>query len=389
MRSKNIVSTLVILCVGILIGIGTNTIFLSTLLPRQVVPIETPTIEPTATPAVLDNMTYPSASDLVSDIYDKVSPSVVHIISRTQTVSRFYGVSAREGTGTGFVFDDAGHIVTNYHVIDGANEIDVILAGGESVPADVVGYDQYYDLAVLQISTDILSAEPLTLVDTSQLRVGQPVMAIGNPFGLERTLTTGIISALGRQLQTENGALIGEAIQTDAAINPGNSGGPLLDVEGRVIGVNTAINSPSGGSVGIGFAVPASVVARVIPRLIEDGTYAHPYLAVQVIELGTEVSPPENGPTQGLLVVDIQSGSQTSQSDIQTADVQVRRGRYVFTGGDIITGVNDKPIHSKDDLLITIDNEHRPGDEITLTVQRSVDGEWQEYTIPVTLDERS
>lgn len=387
MKLRHSFTSIVILFIGILIGIVTNSILFTTVFPQRI-STNPATTSFNSTPNVLDNMAYPSASDLVSDIYDEVNPSVVHIISRTETYSRFYGVSAQEGTGTGFVYDDAGHIVTNFHVIDGATEIDIILDGGEAVPAQVVGYDRYYDLAVLQIPTDILAAKPLTLVDTANLRVGQPVMAIGNPFGLERTLTTGIISALGRQLETEQGALIGEAIQTDAAINPGNSGGPLLDVDGNVIGVNTAINSPSGGSVGIGFAVPASVVARVIPELINNGRYVHPYLAVQVIELGTEVAPPENGPTRGLLAVDVLRGSRTARADIRTAEVRLSRGRYIFTGGDIITAVGEQPVYSKDDLLLAIDSGYRPGDEITLTVQRLVDHQWQEYAVPVRLDER-
>ena len=171
------------------------------------------------------------SDNLISDLYDAVNPSVVHIISRSQTMNYFNGVTAREGTGTGFVFDNDGHIVTNYHVIEGANEVDIILADGQAIPAEIVGSDRYYDLAVLKISPRVLAAPPLVVGDSETLRVGQTVIAIDNPFGLESTLTTGVISALGRQLETEQGALIGGAIQTDAAINPGNSGGPLLNTE--------------------------------------------------------------------------------------------------------------------------------------------------------------
>src|SRR5690606_9522288 len=202
------------------------------------------------------------------NLYERVSPSVVHIISRTQTLSPFFGMRAREGTGSGFFYDTQGHIVTNYHVIERAFEVDVVLVTGDSVPAQIVGVDPYNDLAVLKVDAPADVTVPLEMGDSDALRVGQTVVAIGNPFGLERTLTVGIVSALGRRLETEAGALVGQAIQTDAAINPGNSGGPLLDTRGRVIGVNTAINSPTGASVGIGFAVPASVIKRVVPELI-------------------------------------------------------------------------------------------------------------------------
>ncbi|MFO7322885.1 MAG: trypsin-like peptidase domain-containing protein [Chloroflexota bacterium] len=329
------------------------------------------------------------ADNVISDLYQRVSPSVVHIISRQATINPFYGITAREGTGTGFVYDDAGHIVTNFHVIEGSTEIDIILDDGEAAPVQVVGFDRYYDLAVLYVDPALLNAPPLPLGDMETLRVGQTVLAIGNPFGLDRTLTTGVISALGRRLETSEGALIGEAIQTDAAINPGNSGGPLLDIAGNVIGVNTAINSPTGGSVGIGFAVPASVVARVVPELIAHGQYNHPLLAVQVFELGTEVTAPENGPARGLLVVDIIAGSGAAASDLQAAQVSVVRRRYVFRGGDIITAVDGVPVRRRDDLLITIDSNYKPGDVVTLTVQRMArDGTWQELLIPVRLDQQ-
>jgi S1-C subfamily serine protease len=192
--------------------------------------------------------------------------------SRQETINQFYGITTREGTGTGFVFDDAGYIVTNYHVIEGATEIDIILADGEAVPAQLAGYDRYYDLAVLRIPPESLNVEAPALDDTDHCASVSPLLLLANPFGLERTLTTGVISALGRRLETEQGALVREAIQTDVAINPGNSGGPLLNIQGQVIGINTAINTPSGGSIGIVFAVPASVLARVVPDLIMYGS---------------------------------------------------------------------------------------------------------------------
>jgi S1-C subfamily serine protease len=355
--------------------------------PKFAEAASTPTPQPVdLSRAIADVM---SMDAVISNLYEQVSTSVVHVISRRQLFSPFYGVTAREGTGTGFVFDENGHIVTNFHVIDNATEVDVVLANGEAAPARLVGYDQYYDLAILRIEPDQLNAAPLSLGDSTTLRVGQTVVAIGNPFGLERTLTTGVISALGRRLETEQGALIGEAIQTDAAINPGNSGGPLLNIHGQVIGVNTAINSPSGGSVGIGFAVPSSVLMRVVPELIENGRYDHPLLAVQVVELGTEINALESGPAHGLLVIEVGFGSSAAASDLRTATVSVRRGRYIFSGGDIITAVNGEQVRSRDDLWIAIDSKYRPGDEVVLTVMRMEnDGVWREHSIPVRLDRR-
>lgn len=390
-RSASLV--LIVFVVGLVAGGGAVLLALPPFTPavQQAEPLPTSTPLPTLPPIAGDTSVAEvrRTDQVISDLYARLSPSVVHIISRQERISPFYGITAREGTGTGFVFDHNGHIVTNFHVIEGANEIDIILTDGEAVPAEVVGVDRYYDLAVLRIAPELLGVQPLPLGDTQSLRVGQSVIAIGNPFGLESTLTTGVISALGRRLETEQGALIGEAIQTDAAINPGNSGGPLLDVQGRVIGINTAINSPTGASVGIGFAVPSSVLARVVPELIEHGRYEHPWLAVRVVELGTEVTAPDEGPTRGLLVIDVSQNSGAAASSLRTADVSARRGRYIFTGGDIITAVDGDPVRSRDDLLIAIDSRYRPGDEVALTVQRLDDGEWREVTVSVRLDERS
>jgi len=311
-----------------------------------------------------------AADQVIISLYEQVSPSVVHIISRTQVQTLFSGVTNREGTGSGFVFDSEGHIVTNYHVIESADELDVLLANGESVPAQVVGVDPYYDLAVLRVIGVQELPPPLGLGDSDTLRVGQTVIAIGNPFGLERTLTTGTVSALGRRLETENGALVGQAIQTDAAINPGNSGGPLLDTRGLVVGINTAISSPSGGSVGIGFAVPSSVIARVVPALIADGHYDHPDLGVRVVELGSEVTPPKDTPQTGLLIIELVSGGAADQAGLRPAQMIRQRGRVFFQGGDIITALDGQAVISRDDMLIYLDEHYRPGDTVLLTVFR-------------------
>lgn len=339
-------------------------------------PVEVPTAIP------VEQMTSViSEEDSIINIYERVSPSVVHVISREEVYSYFYGVTSREGTGSGFVYDENGYIITNNHVIEDATSIDVILASGETYPAEVVGTDQYYDLAVLKIDAPDAQLAPLDLGDSKATKVGQTVLAIGNPFGLERTLTTGTISALGRRIETESGALIGEAIQTDAAINPGNSGGPLLNIQGQVIGINTAINTTTGGSVGIGFAVPSNVVRRVVPELIASGFYSHPDLGIAVLELGTEISTEETDPKTGLLIIQVDSGGPADDAGIQATEITQQRRRYYFSGGDIIIAAGEEEMISRSDLQVFLDTNLKPGDQILLTIVR--DGE--EMQIPVVL----
>lgn len=344
-----------------------------------VTPIPTATLLPDSIYSEMD-----ARDQVLINLYDRISPSVVHIISRQQNLNPFFGTYSSEGTGSGFFIDTEGHILTNNHVVADASEIDVILANGDSVSADLVGVDRENDLAVLKIDISGESAVPLEYGDSSEIKVGQTVVAIGNPFGLDRTLTTGIVSALGRRLQTSQGALVGQAIQTDAAINPGNSGGPLLDMRGRVIGINTAINSPTGGSVGIGFAVPVDVIKRVVPELIANGKYPHPDMGVQVAELGTEVTPGSNSVSRGLLIVDVAANGPASQAGLQAAQVSARRGRYVFSGGDIIVAINGQPMFSRDDMLIYLEDHFRPGDTITVSVVRN----GQPQDLSVTLSAR-
>ncbi len=320
---------------------------------------------------------------LISEIYDRVSPSVVHITSRTQVVDFFRGVVPQEGTGSGFIYDTQGHIVTNWHVIENANEIEVLLADGTSLAAQVVGADSYYDLAVLQVDANKVNAAPIPLSISGMLRVGQRVLAIGNPFGLDRTLTTGVISALGRTIESASGLLVGNVIQTDAAINPGNSGGPLLNSRGEVIGINTSIRSPSGGSVGIGFAVPIDIINRVLPALLAEGRYRHPSLGIQVGELGYQIRPSESGPQHGLLIVGLTRGGPADNAGLQAAEVRQQGFRRYFVGGDIITAVNGQPISTRDELTLFLENNTRPGDTVTVTIYR--DGE--QMDVPVVVGE--
>lgn len=360
--------------------------------PRVIVVTATPHPVPTVTPAAL-----PSLSDLNSiewlaeqlfvALYEQASPSVVHITTRTQVFDFFRGVVPNEGTGSGFFFDDQGHIVTNHHVVEGADEIEVVLADGTRTSARVIGADAYSDLAVLR--ADNLSPEqvkPLPIGSTKNLKVGMRVLAIGNPFGLDRTLTTGVISALGRTIEREGQAALGEVIQTDAAINPGNSGGPLLNLRGEVIGVNTSIRSPSGGSVGIGFAVPADTVKRVVPELIAKGRYDHPWLGLTAYEITPDLARALQLPVErGLLIAQLQPGGAADRAGVRGATQQLRvRGGYLLIGGDILTAVDDRPIATRDQLTIYLENNKRVGETVTLSLIR--DG--QPITLTATLAAR-
>ncbi|MCZ7543454.1 MAG: trypsin-like peptidase domain-containing protein [Anaerolineae bacterium] len=320
----------------------------------------------------------------IINVYQQVSQSVVHITTHAVAVDFWRGMVPREGTGSGFILDTEGHIVTNWHVVRNAEQIEVILVDGAAYDAQLVGSDDYYDLAVLKIIAK-QPLVPVTLGDSQNLQVGQRVIAIGNPFGLDRTLTAGVISALERTIESASGLQVGEAIQTDAAINPGNSGGPLLDARGRVIGVNTSIQSPSGGSVGIGFAVPVNTVRRVVPVLIAQGRYPHPDLGLTLWELGYEVRPNESGPQRGLLVVGVAQNSGAARAGLRPAER--RRGSFgqvVLVGGDIITGIDGVPVTNRDELTLYLEGNKRPGDTVTLTLVRDN----QEIAVEVSLTER-
>lgn len=343
-----------------------------------IVVVATPTALPAQTGQEID-----IAELRIINVYGRVSPSVVHITSRAEVYDFWRGVVPSEGSGSGFVFDQDGDIVTNYHVIEDATEIEVLLADGTAYPAELVGADEFNDLAVVRIEAPAELLVPVQIGQTSNLRVGQRTIAIGNPFGLDQTLTTGVVSALGRTIETENGQALGEVIQTDAAINPGNSGGPLLDTDGRLIGVNTAIQSPSGGSVGIGFAIPAETVMRVVPELVSRGYYPHPWVGFTSYELTYELTPSESGPEHGLLVVGVAAGGPADRAGLRPAEAQRSGRRIVFNGGDIVVAVDREPIRSRDELTIYLENRTRVGDSVDLTVIR--DGETM--TITVVLDE--
>jgi S1-C subfamily serine protease len=325
-------------------------------------------------------------------IYDAASPAVVNVTNRSYVTYRWMGTVPEEGTGSGFVYDTQGHIITNYHVIEDADELLVTLANGQVYAADVVGADPTNDLAVIHVDAGQDLPEPLTLGDSDGLKVGQSVLAIGNPYGLQQTLTTGVVSALGRVIESpENDQFIGEAIQTDAAINPGNSGGPLLDLQGHVIGVNSQIISPSGASAGIGFAVSANTVRRVVPQLIEHGAYAHPWLGADMIPLNSSLvtvlrdAGVDLAVDSGLLVLDTAARGPAQRAGVQAGDRWLRLGRYQLpVGGDIIVAIDGVPTADLETLTVYLETETSIGDTVELTINRSS----QEVTLPVVLGEQ-
>ena len=296
-------------------------------------------------------------------VFQETSPSVVYITSIEVRRSLFslnvYEIP--QGTGSGFVWDREGRIVTNYHVIGDASRVEVSLGDDSVYKGILVGAAPDKDIAVLQISAPAEELKPIPMGDSESLQVGQKVFAIGNPFGLDHTITSGIVSALDREITAVTGRTIQGVIQTDAAINPGNSGGPLLDSSGRLIGVNTAIYSPSGASAGIGFAVPVDVVNRVVPEIIRHGKVIRPGIGVNLaserIASRLEI--------QGLLVINVQPGSSADKAGIR--ETRQVRGKIIL--GDIILALNGVPVETYDDLRDELER-YQVGDEVTLIIQR-------------------
>lgn len=301
------------------------------------------------------------------DLFERSKDSVVYITTQQRVMDPWSRnvFSVPQGTGTGFVWDDKGHLVTNYHVIDKASEARIRLADGRELQAKLVGASPNHDLAVLKISVDSNHPPALPIGSSHDLKVGQKVLAIGNPFGLDMTLTTGIVSALDRSLTEENGTVIEHLIQTDAAINPGNSGGPLLDSSGRLMGINTAIYSPSGASSGVGFAVPVDTVNRVVPELIARGKYARPTLGIRVDE-GLNKAVLRQLGVQGVLVLSVNPGSPAEAAGLQGSSLN-RDGS--LNPGDVILAVGDKPVDGVNKLLSVLDG-FQIGSKLTLKILR-------------------
>jgi S1-C subfamily serine protease len=367
--------------------------------PAQVVdqaavptPVALPTMAPVqSAPAVTNPEALSAYEGALEAIYDKVGPSVVNINVVSQSTG-FPGGNG-EALGSGFIWDAQGHIVTNNHVVDGASKIQVAFSDGSTYPADIVGTDPYSDLAVIKVNVPADLLKPVSMGDSTRVNVGQLAIAIGTPYGLQGSMTVGIISAVGRELPVEQGSTTGgsyqipDIIQTDAAINPGNSGGVLVDDQGQVIGVTSAIQSNTGSNAGIGFVIPSAIVTKVVPSLISTGTYKHSWLGIT----GTSLTPDlaqamQLSPQQrGALVEDVTAGGPSDKAGLRASQNTVTiSGQNVQVGGDVIIGINQQPVHGMDDIIAYLASNTEVGQKVTLTVLR--DGSQQ--NIDVTLGER-
>jgi len=356
----------------------------------------------TAAPAPAQSITIniaPGAdaeSQIFEAIYQKVNPSVVRIDNLTTQGNGFSSAVVPQGEGSGFVWDTAGHIVTNDHVVQGADQLQVTFADGTVLDAQLVGADPNADLAVIKVDPSLVTLVPVEQGDISQVKVGERAIAIGNPFGFQGTMTTGIVSALGRSIPALTGFNIPQAIQTDAAINPGNSGGPLLNVQGQVIGVNSQIQSSTQSNSGVGFAIPIDEVQRVVPSLIKTGSYHHSYLGLSGSTFSQAWAQALGFPanTKGVYVQDTLSGGPAAAAGLRggTQNTNLLLGvssngtpGYLQSGGDLITAINGQSITTMDDLLVYLENNTSPGQVVHLTVLRSGG---QQRTVNVVLGER-
>jgi S1-C subfamily serine protease len=324
-----------------------------------------------------------SESMSVSEIYEQTYKSVVEITSISSQSTPFGQEEQARGQGSGFVYDAEGHIVTNQHVVDGAETVSVRFWDGSTYDGTVVGSDPSTDLAVIKVEAPANVLEPLALGKSDDLTVGETVVALGSPFGLEGTVTSGIVSALHRQMTAPNNFTINDSIQTDAAINHGNSGGPLVNGAGDVVGVNAQIESESGGSDGIGFAIPSKTVESIVPQIIADGSVEHAYLGVGVAEISQSVAD-ELGIPAGVELTDVREGGPAAEAGLEAATGSATvDGQSFPTGGDVITSVDGKAIKTGAELQNAVDAK-RPGDSISITYTR--DG--QSHTVEITLGTR-
>ena len=310
------------------------------------------------------------------EIFEKSEPGVVRVnIQRNQTENETGGV------GSGFVFDKQGHIITNAHVVKDATKTIVTFLDGRSYNAEIIGVDEYTDIGVIKVNADLKLLNPLSLGDSSNLQVGEPITAIGNPFGLSGSMTSGIISQMGRLLPSDSGFQIPDVIQTDAAINPGNSGGPLLNMRGEIVGINTAIQSTTGEFTGVGFAIPSQTVAKIVPTLISDGKYKHPWIGISGTDIDLEmanVMELEN--TLGFLIITVIEDSPASDAGLIGSNKMIEvEGREYSIGGDIIISVDGIDVRKIDDILIHLQRGKAVGDEMVLEVLR--DGRTTNVTI--------
>lgn len=319
-------------------------------------------------------------------VYRDTVRSVVNITSVSLYESRFWGTYSQQGSGSGVLLDSKGIIITNRHVIEGTSYLVVTLYDGSNYKAEVLGQDSETDLAVLKIDAADRELFPLNTGVSSELQIGQKVLALGNPYGLEGTLTAGIVSGLNRPVATGEGYVLRGLIQTDAAINPGNSGGALLNSRGELVGINTMILSPSGGSVGIGFSVPIDTALRIVPELIQEGQVRRGWIPIQAVNLTPRLAAEHDESLRyGILVINVEPGSSAEEAGLRGGNRILKNGgRSIPVGGDVILEVNGVKIKNIADYLSALENTH-PGDEVPVTINRM----GKEWELAVTLTTRS
>jgi S1-C subfamily serine protease len=318
-------------------------------------------------------------------VYEKAADGVVNITSTAVQMDFFFNAYPTQGSGSGAILDAKGNILTNHHVVANAQKLEVALADGSRWPAKLIGSDPDNDLAVIKIEAPREKLKVIPMGDSKNLRIGQKVLAIGNPFGFERTLTTGVISSLGRTIRSEVGTLIEDVIQTDAAINPGNSGGPLLNSDGEIVGINSAIISPSGGNVGIGFAIPVNTAKRLIPELISKGYVTYPWIGATIQTLIPEVAKYLKLKIErGALIAEVVKGGPADKAGLKGGSQRVQVGNMiVLVGGDIVVKADDQEIKTNEELIRYI-REKKIGNTVTFKVYRKDKYE----DVKVTLGER-
>lgn len=385
-----VITTLVISSLGCIIPIGLPRLFSGNSRQEETLPLPQPTVTPTMEPqpSNLDDMDLTSRDTLLTDLYAEVSRGVVSILATSDL-----GISQ----GSGFVYDLQGHVITNYHVVEGANKLEVDFPSGFKVRGDVIATDLDSDLAVIKVNAPESELFPLGLGDSDAVEVGQTAIAIGNPFGLTGTMTVGIVSAKGRTIDSMRASASGRAfsaggvIQTDASINPGNSGGPLIDINGNVIGLNRAIQTDSTTTTGdptnsgIGFAVPVNIIKRVVPILISEGVYDYPYLGITSKEDITLEEKEILGldRTVGAYVLEVVDGGPADKAGVRggTKETEISG---LYAGGDVLIAVDERPIRVFGDLLTYLMMNKSPGEQIVLTVVRN----GKTIDLPLTLGKR-